>query len=53
MMFVQTTPMRSIDGMIKVVPTDNRSDRTALASGDESAQSLLVVLYDRLTRKQL
>jgi hypothetical protein len=45
MTFVQATPMHSIDGITKAVAADIMSDRTALASVDESVKILIGVQY--------
>jgi hypothetical protein len=44
-MFVDATPMRSIDGMTTAVAADIMSDRTALTSVGELVQSLTIVQY--------
>jgi hypothetical protein len=44
MLFVQTTPMHSIDGMIRAVTAHRMIDRTVLVSVGESARGLRVVL---------
>jgi hypothetical protein len=53
MLFVQATPMHSIDGMIRAVTAHRMIDRIVLVSVGESARSLRVMLDFRLTHKQL
>jgi hypothetical protein len=53
MMFVQATPMRSIDGMTRADAADRISDRTALAGEDKiSIKFDTRVISYRLTNEQ-
>jgi len=53
MMFVQATPMRSIDGMTRADAADRISDRTALAGEDKiSIKFDTHIISYRLTNEQ-